>query len=61
MNNLWNILKRVSGHRRDDNAMEPLDHPALSRMTLAQLADLPMPSKVKENCNGSIRVVQPSE
>ena len=58
----WNILKFV-GKRKQDKAApvaenrEPLDHPALSRMTLAQLADLPMPSYIKENCNGSVRVI----
>jgi hypothetical protein len=48
--------------QRNDNAInsgkrEPLDHPTLSRMTLTQLADLPMPSYVKENCTGSIRII----
>ena len=58
----WNILKFV-GKRQQDKAAslagsrEPLDHPALSRMTLAQLADLPMPSYVKENYTSSIRIV----
>ena len=41
----------------DSRNREPLDHPAMSRMTLAQLADLPMPSYVKENCTDSIRVI----
>ena len=40
----------------DSRNREPLDHPALSRMTLAQLADLPIPSYVKESCNGVMRV-----
>ncbi len=35
---------------------EPLDHPALSRMTLDQLADLPMPAYTKENCSDRMRV-----
>ena len=41
----------------DSGKREPLDHPAVSRMTLAQLADLPMPAYTKENCTGSIRVI----
>jgi hypothetical protein len=41
----------------DSGRREPLDHPALSRMTLDQLADLPMPAYTKENCTGSIRVI----
>jgi hypothetical protein len=41
----------------DSGKREPLDHPAMSRMTLAQLADLPMPAYTKENCTGSIRVI----
>ena len=41
----------------DSTHREPLDHPELSRMTLAQLADLPMPAYTKENCTGSVRVI----
>ena len=46
----------------DDNVIdyrnhEPLDHPELARMTPAELADLPMPAYVKENCNGSVRIL----
>jgi hypothetical protein len=56
------IFKFV-GMRQQDKAAavagnrEPLDHPAMCRMTLAQLADLPMPSYMKENCTGSVRIV----
>ena len=35
----------VSSHR------EPLDHPELARMTLRELADLPMPHYTFQNCN----------
>lgn len=35
----------VSSHR------EPLDHPELARMTLRELADLPMPHYTLQNCN----------
>jgi hypothetical protein len=41
----------------DSGKREPLDHPAMSRMTLAQLADLPMPAYTKENCTDSIQIV----
>ena len=40
----------------DSGKREPLDHPALARMTQAQLADLPIPSYIQENCTGNIRV-----
>jgi hypothetical protein len=55
---LWFTKKR----QRNDNAndyrnREPLDDPALSGMTLAELADLPMPAYAKENCSGSIRII----
>ena len=58
----WKIFKFV-GMRQQDKAAavagnrEPLDHPAMSRMTLAQLADLPMPSCMQENCTGSVRII----
>ena len=48
---------KVNENATDSGKREPLDHPALSRMTMAQLADLPMPSYVKENCNDSVRIV----
>jgi hypothetical protein len=53
------FTKRLQGNENtiDSGKDEPLDHPAMSRMTLAQLADLPMPAYTKENCNGSIRII----
>jgi hypothetical protein len=53
------FMKRLQGAKKpiDSGKREPLDHPAMSRMTLAQLADLPMPAYTKENCTGSIRVI----
>ena len=55
----WFTTKR----QRNDNAIysrkgEPLDHPALARMTLAQLADLPIPAYVKENCSCDVRILE---
>ena len=57
----WLTSRFTKRLQNNDNAIdsgkrEPLDHPALSRMTLAQLADLPIPSYVKESCNGVMRV-----
>jgi hypothetical protein len=54
----WFNIKR----QHDDNVIdyrnhEPLDHPELARMTLAELADLPMPAYVKENCSCNVRII----
>ena len=38
----------------DSRHREPLDHPELSRMTMRELADLPMPSYSLENCDHTI-------
>ena len=56
---IWFATKR----QRSDNAIdsrksEPLDHPALSHMALAQLADLPIPAYVKENCSCNVRILE---
>ena len=53
------FTKRLQGYENtiDSGKREPLDHPALCRMTLAQLADLPVPAYTKENCTGSIRII----
>ena len=53
------FLRRPQGNANntDSENREPLDHPELSRMTLAELADLPMPAYIKENCNGRVRKV----
>lgn len=58
----WLTSRFTKRLQRNENAIcfgnrEPLDHPALSRMSLEQLADLPMPAYTKENCTGSIRVI----
>ncbi len=42
-------------HQQIDNAAvsrysEPLDHPDLKRMTMRELADLPMPAYTREAC-----------
>ena len=50
MNTLWTLLKFARKQPRNDSIVEPLDHPEVARMTLAELADLPMPDYTKENC-----------
>jgi hypothetical protein len=52
------FIKKLQSREKtnDSGNREPLDHPALSRMTLTQLADLPIQSYVKESYNGVIRV-----
>ena len=62
MTHKWFTFRFTTRCQRNDNTIdsgncEPLDHPALSRMTLEQLADLPMPAYTKENCTGSVRVI----
>ncbi len=36
---------------------EPLDHPELSRMTMRELADLPMPAYTLEACTCDVRII----
>ena len=59
MNTKWNFFsllrKRAGAENIDSGAThDPLDHPELRRMTLAELADLPMPSHTKETCNACV-------
>jgi hypothetical protein len=42
-----------SGHR------EPLDHPELARMTMRELADLPMPNYALDARTCDVRIIQP--
>ena len=57
MNIMWNIFKFARKRQRDESSVEPLDHPEIARMTLLELADLPMPVYTKENCTGSVRII----
>lgn len=41
----------------DSKQREPLDHPELARMTLQELADLPMPAYTLEACRCNIRII----
>ncbi len=51
----WKIFKLI-GSRSDETATgqgcnrEPLDHPEIARMTLQELADLPLPRDLREGC-----------
>jgi hypothetical protein len=36
---------------------EPLDHPEVARMTMRELADLPMPAYALESCTSDVRIV----
>ena len=54
MTNKWRIFNLIGKRKSEssaDNAKtrDPLDHPELARMTLLELADLPMPSYTCEN------------
>ncbi len=40
----------------DSRKREPLDHPELARMTMRELADLPMPSYTLEACTSDVRI-----
>jgi hypothetical protein len=53
------FIKRLQGNENtiDSENREPLDHPALSRLSLERLADLPIPAYRKENCTGGIRII----
>ena len=59
MNTKWNFFslwrKRAGVEGVDSGAThDPLDHPELRRMTLAELADLPMPSYTRETCDACV-------
>ena len=41
----------------DISQREPLDHPELARMTMRELADLPMPAYKLEPCTCDVRII----
>ena len=41
----------------DSRHREPLDHPELARMTMRELADLPLPAYSLEACAGDAGIV----
>jgi hypothetical protein len=59
MNTKWNLFsllgKRAGVESADaGRTCDPLDHPELRRMTLAELADLPMPTYARKTCNACV-------
>jgi hypothetical protein len=60
----WFTSRFTKKRQQIDNAVdsrhrEPLDHPELSRMTMRELADLPMPAYTLEACTCDVRIIQP--
>lgn len=58
----WFTSKFTRKSQQIDNAVdssqrEPLDHPELSRMTLRELADLPMPTYRLEACTCNVTII----
>lgn len=58
----WFTFKFTKASQHNDNAndsvkREPLDHPELSRMTLRELSDLPMPAYTLEACSCDVRII----
>jgi hypothetical protein len=58
----WFISRFTKTRQHNDNAAdstkrEPLDHPELSRMTLRELSDLPMPAYTLEACRCNVRII----
>ena len=58
----WFTSRFTKKRQQIDNATdsrhrEPLDHPELSRMTLRELADLPMPAYTLETCTCDVRII----
>lgn len=58
----WFTLRFTRKRQNIDNAAdiserEPLDHPELARMTMRELADLPMPVYTLEVCTSDLRIL----
>jgi hypothetical protein len=58
----WFTSRFTRKRQNVDNAVylrqrEPLDHPELSRMTLRELSDLPMPAYTLEACTCDVRII----
>jgi hypothetical protein len=58
----WFTLRFIRTRHQIDSAddsrhREPLDHPELSRMTMRELADLPMPAYTLEACTCDVRII----
>ena len=60
----WFTSRFTKKRQQIDNAVdsrhcEPLDHPELSRMTMRELADLPMPAYRLDACTCNVQISQP--
>ncbi len=58
----WFTSRFTSKRQQVDNTdnfsrREPLDHPDLSRMTLRELSDLPLPAYTLEACSCNVRII----
>ena len=58
----WFTSRFTRRRQEIDNAdnfrrREPLDHPELARMTMRELADLPMPAYTLEACTCDVRII----
>ena len=58
----WFTSKFTKKRQQIDNTVnsrhrEPLDHPELSRMTLRELSDLPMPAYTLEASTCDVRII----
>jgi hypothetical protein len=58
----WFTSRFTRKHQQIDNAVdfrqrEPLDHPELSRMTMRELADLPMTAYTLQACTSDVRII----
>ena len=58
----WFTSRFTRKRQQVDNAdhfrpREPLDHPDLSRMSLRELSDLPMPAYRLEACTCDVRII----
>jgi hypothetical protein len=58
----WFTSKFTKANQHNDNAnnfakREPLDHPELSRMTLRELSELPMPAYRLEACSCDVQII----
>jgi hypothetical protein len=50
-------IRHQSDNAADFRQREPLDHPELSRMTLRELSDLPMPAYTLEAYPCDVRII----
>ena len=50
-------MRQQIDNTADFKQREPLDHPELSRMTMRELSDLPMPAYTLESCTCDVRII----